>query len=727
MKLFDVMNRRMLLVLTVIVTVAFLAGCGGRGGNGQGNTLPAAVRNLTATLGDLGVDLAWDAINGALSYNIYWSVEPGVTKLSAHYSTSGATYGVTGLEAGKTYYFRIAGVTLLGVGELSREVCLTLPPQIGVQGAWISPTPQGNTLNSVWAVSADSAYAVGSRGTIIHYTGAAWEVMPSPTTSALYGVWGTSDADVYAVGANGVILHWDGGAWSLTSIGSSSGSVNLGVWGLASNNVYVGGQAGVFHYNGAKWTKIEDGLPADLTVTGFWGLDAGNIYAYSNADGIWHFNGSGWTQAYQPDNGATRFTGMWGASADNIFAVATIPIGDGDMLFHYDGSSWSPVEVIEDMENMGLFGIWGSAADDIHVVAEKSNIYHYDGTEWSFVIGGAKPILYGVHGTASDNVFTVGEFGVIYRNDGDPEPDVTPFSRDETVYALNDPVWKFMRSMVVVDFYTAWNGGATAFFGGINLIYGYDGEDFLEQDLPDASVTYKFNSFWGQSENALFVVGGGYDEDLDQPAGRLLFNDGADWSAPVDGYEDQFWGVWGTSPTSLYLASGSGAVYHYTGNGSLEKMETPVDVSLAKIWGTSDSNIYAVGANGTIIHFDGVSWKLVDVGATGNLLSVWGSENDVYVAGESGTLLHYNGTAWVSVPTGLSSERFTDGWTRSADLVYIVGDAGRLFLYHPASGKVDSVESLSEFALNAVAPINGTDFYAVGYVGSVIRFAEQQL
>ena len=101
MKLFGVINRRMLLVLTVMLTVAFLAGCSGRGGSGQGSTLPAAVRNLTAALGDLGVDLAWDAVNGAMSYNIYWGVEPGVTKLSAYFSTNGTTYGLTGLEAGK--------------------------------------------------------------------------------------------------------------------------------------------------------------------------------------------------------------------------------------------------------------------------------------------------------------------------------------------------------------------------------------------------------------------------------------------------------------------------------------------------------------------------------------------------------------------------------------------------------------------------------------------------
>ena len=51
----------------------------------------------------------------------------------------------------------------------------------GFAGDWIweNPLPQGNDLNSVWAVSASDRFAVGDVGTILHFDGSTWTEMES--------------------------------------------------------------------------------------------------------------------------------------------------------------------------------------------------------------------------------------------------------------------------------------------------------------------------------------------------------------------------------------------------------------------------------------------------------------------------------------------------------------------------------------------------------------------
>lgn len=77
-------------------------------------------------------------------------------------------------------------------------------------GEWVSPYPQGNTLNDVWGVSGTDVFAVGDVGTIIHYDGKAWQLMQSPTTADLAAVWGPphDPFEVFAVGIDGVVIHY---------------------------------------------------------------------------------------------------------------------------------------------------------------------------------------------------------------------------------------------------------------------------------------------------------------------------------------------------------------------------------------------------------------------------------------------------------------------------------------------------------------------------------------
>lgn len=91
----------------------------------------------------------------------------------------------------------------------------------------------------MWGTSPSDVYAVGFRGTILHYDGTGWSSMVSGTPWELWDVWGTSATDVYAVGYLGTILHYDGTVWSDLAIYNQLGPTHRGIWGTSSGLVYI--------------------------------------------------------------------------------------------------------------------------------------------------------------------------------------------------------------------------------------------------------------------------------------------------------------------------------------------------------------------------------------------------------------------------------------------------------------------------------------------------------
>src|SRR6476661_4859931 len=97
----------------------------------------------------------------------------------------------------------------------SKNPVAPLTPAPGPAFAWTFEGGSGLTDSlRVWGLSGNNAFAVGGRGTILHYDGSAWSPMTSGTSQVLRTAWGSSGSDVFAVGAAGTILHYNGSAWS---------------------------------------------------------------------------------------------------------------------------------------------------------------------------------------------------------------------------------------------------------------------------------------------------------------------------------------------------------------------------------------------------------------------------------------------------------------------------------------------------------------------------------
>jgi hypothetical protein len=138
-----------------------------------------------------------------------------------------------------------------------------------------SPDPGGpavnDSLRAVAALSASSAWAVGTHGTggvaqplIEHWNGTAWKRVPAPTPSPsvpaeLTGVTAISARDAWAVGDYGspgrihtLIEHWDGTAWRREPSPSPGTSALLR--GVASSPASIWAVGGYSSFGGPHHT-----------------------------------------------------------------------------------------------------------------------------------------------------------------------------------------------------------------------------------------------------------------------------------------------------------------------------------------------------------------------------------------------------------------------------------------------------------------------------------------
>jgi hypothetical protein len=74
------------------------------------------------------VTLAWDNVPNVISYNIYWSTSPGVTKDNSNKIPNVKNpHTINDLKLGTTYYFVVTGVNKLGESQVSEEFSYTVP------------------------------------------------------------------------------------------------------------------------------------------------------------------------------------------------------------------------------------------------------------------------------------------------------------------------------------------------------------------------------------------------------------------------------------------------------------------------------------------------------------------------------------------------------------------------------------------------------------------------
>ncbi len=118
---------------------------------------PTAPTGLTATGGAGQVTLSWTAVGNATSYNMYWSIAPGVTKTNGA-KIAGVTspYIQKGLTAATTYYYILTAANSAGESPASAEVsalvtAVTPPPTAPAAPTGVSATGGTKQATISWS------------------------------------------------------------------------------------------------------------------------------------------------------------------------------------------------------------------------------------------------------------------------------------------------------------------------------------------------------------------------------------------------------------------------------------------------------------------------------------------------------------------------------------------------------------------------------------------------
>jgi photosystem II stability/assembly factor-like uncharacterized protein len=142
--------------------------------------------------------------------------------------------------------------------------------------------------------------------------------------------------------------------------------------------------------------------------------------------------------------------------------------------------------------------------------------------------------------------------------------------------------------------------------------------------------------------------------------------------------------------------------------------------SLNSVSMTSKQNGWSVGENGSIIHWNGQKWSIFASPTSENLNSVqMRSESDGWAVGETGTVLRWNGTTWLPISFPTTSNLFSISIV-SADNVWVAG--WRIFHWDGSAWSQVTTPNNYSRAISMVPGSNGTDGWAVGYNGSILRW-----
>lgn len=217
--------------------------------------------------------------------------------------------------------------------------------------SWSPSTLPGTTpptMNSVAAVSANEAYAVGTGGAVYKWNGTAWGALTSGTGSDLFAVCATGSGSAVAVGAGGLVLRIQG-----TSVTSASGGTTntlRALWCPSATDVWAAGDSGVVVRNtGGGFATFGSQPGTTSSIGGIWGTGATSFWLAAGAD-LFQFTGAGYTK-HTP--GVTGLRALWGGSASDVYAV-----GDKGAVVRWSGGpSWTRVD---SGSSQSLYGVTGS-------------------------------------------------------------------------------------------------------------------------------------------------------------------------------------------------------------------------------------------------------------------------------------------------------------------------------------------------------------------------------
>ncbi len=565
-------------------------------------------------MGDEGADAGLDAgVDAGLDAGFDAGVDAGLD--------AGVDAGVdAGLDAGVD-----AGVD----ASLDAGVDAGPLPVCGGQWCWTNPLPQGNALRAVWANALSDVWAVGDRGTTLHFDGVDWVAEPVSARLFLTGVWGSGSRRVATAGRmafltfdggssngilSGALLERDSGAWTIADLSTPLTAVS----GTSTVDVWVVGGDGGLHSNGSSWQPTVP--PARYTTV--WATAQSDVWALGS--GSVHWDGIAWSLVATPQS----VMSVWASSSHDAWAAT-----DSNGLSHWDGGTW----VTEYTTLNGQSRIWGTAPNDVWAAGNGAPILHFNGSTWTPTSGDVT--VSGMGGTSPSDAWAVGASGTLLHWNG---LQWRPWSRNAA-----GPLGFTCSGL--------WGASASDVWavGGNVLLHG-NGTTWTKLTSPQPNAT--LSALWGSGPNDVWAVG-----DV------AMHWNGSAWSVPARSPRVSLNTIWGSGPNDVWAAgwnfgSNAGELFRWNGT-QWNSVSVGTSFFPSALVGTAANDVWLAGGSTTLLHWDGSRWSSTQPWAGTDGLWV-GSAADMWSWNDTAhAFVHWNGLSWSSIPSPMGALASFYGFT----------------------------------------------------------------
>lgn len=253
------------------------------------------------------------------------------------------------------------------------------------------------------------------------YTWTVDTLKPAEGRSLPSRMWGANANDVWAVGLAYLnaycIWHFDGNSW--TNYTPDKYIDPRGIWGTASNNIWIGSTDGAFwKYDGVKWSRFSEITISNyqqFIVQSLCGRSANDIYAVGYADSIGgntykaiiaHFNGNNWEIVNIPTI-KNSFNKILYDRATNTFLITAWIFNQADeVVYNFDGINLK--NVFSTQEGIAIYTI----GESLYLI-EKNKIYKYENNSIeSFVEFSSTTYAGAAFGRSEKDFFTINWDGI---------------------------------------------------------------------------------------------------------------------------------------------------------------------------------------------------------------------------------------------------------------------------------------------------------------------------
>ncbi|MEO0823694.1 MAG: glycosyl hydrolase [Pseudomonadota bacterium] len=536
-------------------------------------------------------------------------------------------------------------------------------------------------LHAVWGTARDRLWAVGWMGLILSHDGTDWHQVrgcvvggngkytAAPENTPLFAIDGLPDGRAWAVGDRGLILHFDGAAWIEEASGTRA---HLRcVTCLDDGRVLAAGSDGTVleRATDGSWARRDCSVASNFTAVLPLGahtvLLAGGRY-FVDANG---FRGD--LVLYGPDGARRLFDGQaftrFRALAYHGDAIITV--GDGGKIHRIDDLRLRQVASGTQHDLLGIVGLPGNEA---MIVGDFGTVLV--GAEAALstfapaVATGEAPSRWQAMPSGTDRQL----WGLWADRDGGS---LYACGEEGTVLTLDRGRWEALPppgNLGVHALERAPDGGLLA-AGQLGEIHHFDGTTWRKQF--DLLMDITLLSLWSDGQGSLVAAG---DEGL------VLSWDGADWHRMPSGTRSALFGLWGLDAEHLLAVGDFGLVLRWNGR-TWDSFNAGTEHFLFDVWGRGLDDIYVVGLSGTIGHFNGQRWTITPARARKDLLAVVGTQASVVTVGANGIAMVHEQGGWALDETGHAEGLRTIAVGQDG-CFYAAGDGGLILRRDPVGG-----------------------------------------